>query len=59
MPIFASSTGIFDKSKKAIESTFDVIDYKTKKIELEMKIKMMGKKNMPYRAEKIDPKIAF
>ena len=59
MQIFASSTGIFDKSKKAIESTFDVIDYKTKKIELEMKIKMMGKKNMPYRAEKIDPKIAF
>ncbi len=24
-----------------------------------MKIKMMGKKNMPYRAEKIDPKISF
>ena len=59
MMIFGASTGIFDKSKKAIEATFTEVDYKTKDILLEMKVKMTAKKNMPYRAEKIDPNIAF
>lgn len=59
MMMFASSTGIFDKDKDAIHSTFTEVDYPTKAVKLEMKIKMMSKKNMPYRTEKIDPELAF
>jgi arylsulfate sulfotransferase len=54
MMMFGASTGIFDKSKKAIYATFTEVDYGTKDVLLEMVVKMTDKKNMPYRAEKIN-----
>ena len=59
MMMFCASTGVFDKNLKEIQSTFTEVDYTSKNILLEMKIKMTDKKNMPYRAEKIDIKKAF